>query len=74
MFLSTPLIVKNSRILAGIYFIFLKKRPRQNLKDFQYQVWTSVKISGKQLPSKTNFTAFSQISCSNFRLKLCERR
>ena len=38
MFLSTHLIVKNSRILAGIYFIFLKERPRQNVKGFQYQV------------------------------------
>ena len=39
----TALIVKNNHILDGIYFIFLKKRPRQNLKDFQYQIWTSVK-------------------------------
>ena len=43
MSLLTALIVKNSLILAGIYLIFLKTRPRRNLKDFQYQIWTSVK-------------------------------
>ena len=43
MSLLTALIVKNSLILAGIYLIFLKARPRRNLKDFQYQIWTSVK-------------------------------
>ena len=31
MSLLTGLIVKNSHILAGIYFIFLKKSPRLNL-------------------------------------------
>ena len=45
-------------ILAGIYFIFLKKCPRQYLKGFQYQIWTSVKRSGKCLSSKTNFSTF----------------
>ena len=29
---------KNSHILAGIYFIFLKKSPRLNLRGFQYQI------------------------------------
>ena len=38
MSLLTSLIVKNSHILAGIYFIFLKKGPKSNLKDFQYQI------------------------------------
>ena len=38
----TSFIVKNSRILTGIYFIFLTKRSRPNLKGFQYQIWTSV--------------------------------
>ena len=41
------LIVKNSQILVGIYFIFLKKRRRPHLKDFQYKIWTSVERSGK---------------------------
>ena len=45
MSLLTALIVEKSHILAGIYFIFLKKRPRQNLKDFQDQIWTLVKRS-----------------------------
>ena len=44
--LSMPLliapIVKNSHILAGKHFIFLE-RSRPNLKDFQYEVWNSVK-------------------------------
>ena len=42
MSLLRALIVKNSHILAGIYFIFLKKRSRPNLKGFQYQIWNSV--------------------------------
>ena len=33
--LLTALIVKNSYILPGIYFIFLKQRPRSNLKGIQ---------------------------------------
>ena len=40
MSLLTAPIIKNSHILAGIYFIFLKKRPIQNLEVFQYQIWT----------------------------------
>ena len=32
-----------------------------------------LKRLGKQLLSKTNFDTFLQISCSNFRLKLCQR-
>ena len=32
MSLLTDLIVKNSHILAGIYFVFLKKLLRPNLK------------------------------------------
>ena len=42
-------IVENSDFLAGIYFIFLKKRPGPNLKVFQYWIWTSVKRSEKWL-------------------------
>ena len=40
-------IDKNSHILAGIYFIFLNKRPRSNLKDFQDQICAYVKKSEK---------------------------
>ena len=32
-----------------------------------------LKRLGKKLLSKTNFDTFLQISCSNFRLKLCQR-
>ena len=43
MSLLTDPIVKTSHNLAGIYFIFLRQRPKPNLKGFQYQIWTSVK-------------------------------
>ena len=46
MFLLTVLIDKNIHILAGIYLIFLKERPRPNFEGFQHQIWTSVKGSG----------------------------
>ena len=69
----TSLIVKSSHVLAGIYFIFPKSRPRKNLKGFRYQIWTSLKRLGNKLSSKTNLNAFHQISSSNFRLKLCQR-
>ena len=45
--LLTALIIKNIHILARIYFIFLKNRPRPNLKGFQFQIWTSVKKAEK---------------------------
>ena len=70
----TALIVKNSHILAGICFIFQKAFPRSNLKGFQYQIWISVERSAKLLSSKTKFSPFFlEISCSIFRLKLCQR-
>ena len=43
MSLLAASIVEDSDFLAGIYFIFLKKRPGPNLKVIQYQVLTSVK-------------------------------
>ena len=43
MSLLTVSIFKNSHILAEIYYIFLKKYSRPNLKGFQYQTWTSVR-------------------------------
>ena len=72
MSLLLALILEQNHILGGIYFTFREKHPRPNLKGFQYQIWTSVKISGKWLSSKTNFSAFLQISCSNISLKLCQ--
>ena len=65
--LLTAVIVKNSHL------IFLKKHPRPNLKGFQYQILTLVKRLGKELSSKKNFSAFLLISCSDHRLKLCQR-
>ena len=41
--LVIALIVKDNHILARIYFIFLKKYFRPNLKVCQYQIWTLVK-------------------------------
>ena len=49
MSLLTAVVVENSHILARIYFIFLKVCPGSNLKGFQYQIWNSMKRSGKQL-------------------------
>ena len=74
MSLLTALIVeKTSHTLAGIYFIILRKHPRPNLKGFQNQIWTSITKSGKKLVSKASFSAFLEMNCSNFRLKLCQR-
>ena len=53
-------IVKNSHILAGIYFIFLKKRI-QNLEVFKHQIWTSVKRQESPLSSKTNLAFFCNL-------------
>ena len=39
MSLVTALTDENSHILAGIYVIFLKERPRLTLNSFQYQIW-----------------------------------
>ena len=60
--LLRALIVKNSHVLAGIYFICLKERTIPNLK--------SIKRTGKHFSSKTYFKAFLAISCSNFKLQL----
>ena len=60
MSLLTASIVKNSDFPAGIYFIFLKKRARPNLKAFQYQILTSVKRL--ETSSKTKFGTFLQHS------------
>ena len=73
MTLLTALVVKNSHIQAGIYFIFLNKCPKTNLKVFQYQISTTVKRSEKHLASKANFNTFLQLSCSNFRLNCVKR-
>ena len=43
MSLLIALVVKISHSLAGISFIFLKKRLRQNLNDFQYKFGPQLK-------------------------------
>ena len=66
-------IVKSSHIFTGIYFFFLKESPRPNSKALQYQIYTSMKRSKKQLSSKANFSSLLQVSCFNCWLKLCSR-
>ena len=73
MSLLNALIVKNSNILPGIYFIFLKTLCIINLEYFQYQIWSSIIKWLKYLSSKTNFGSVFDISCSYFWLKLCQR-
>ena len=50
--LVTTSFVKKSQFLTGIYFISLRKHRILNLKGFQYQIWSSVKRSGKYLLSQ----------------------
>ena len=71
--LLTALILQSSPILARIYITFLKNYCILKLKGFQFQIWSSVKRLVKYLLSKTNFSTFLHISCSSFRLKLCQR-
>ena len=63
-------IFENSNFVAEVYIIFLKTPHRSNFKCFQYQIWTSVKKSEKQLSSKRNFMTSLQNIYYNFRLKL----
>ena len=58
MLLFSVLFVKNSYILTGICFVFLRNHLRRDLKGFQYQIRSSAKRSGRQLPCKTNFRLF----------------
>ena len=39
------------------------------MEFLQYQIWTSVKRSEKQVASKGNFSHFFQLNSSSFRLK-----
>ena len=71
IFLLTAPIGNNSHVLAGIYFYLSKTRPGQKLKAFRYRILTSMKRSVKSLSSRTKFSLSSQLSCSNFWLKLC---
>ena len=69
--LLTTRIVQNNHILAEIYFTFLKSYPRLKLKNFQYQIWTSVKKIGKVVIKLDNFQFLLNNISSNFKLKLC---
>ena len=70
MSLLTPQIVKNTHILTGNYFIFLKKRPGPNLKVFLNQIWKSVKRLEKSYQYEKIYH-FLTTRCSTFMLKLC---
>ena len=56
-----------------------EERPRPNLKDLQYQIWTPIKRPKKQLSCKANFNTFfanlilQYLIHSNFRLILILR-
>ena len=55
MSLLTVLHVKNIHIMAGIYLILLKKCPRSNLRDFQYQILGLSEKIGKLIIKKDKF-------------------
>ena len=65
MSLLRALIVKNSHILAGIYFAFLKIRHGLNFKRFQYQTWT-----GKSRESSYQIRQILALFCKLIALKL----
>ena len=73
MSLLTGFIVKNSHILAGIYFISQKKHPRPDFKGFQYHIGPPWKYWGSSYQVKQILGTLLQISCFNFRLKLCKQ-
>ena len=59
MCLQWPLqMLKIVIFFLGSFWSTPKKLLRPNLKVFQYQIWTLVKILKKQLPKKTNFSTF----------------
>ena len=66
--LTAPIV---SRILAGIYLIFLKNVLDQTWKSFKIEFGPKQKILEKELSSKNKFNTFLQLSCSNIRLLLC---
>ena len=70
MSLLTAPMVKVSYILAGVYFIFLKRHSGVGILVFRCGIWASVKGSGGSLWSKAKFSALFQLSCSNFGLGL----
>ena len=72
MLLLRTKFVKNNHIHARIFLTFLKKRPKTNLKYFQYQISHLGKRSGKQLANKDNFSTFSPQNCRNFTIKQFE--
>ena len=65
MSLLTASFLKNSHILAGVYFIFLRKRRGANLKVFPCQILTLVKRlekSKKLFPETITDKAFEKNS------------
>ena len=50
-----------------------KKRPKANLKCFEYRISISVKRLEKRLSGKANFDPSSRLNCSNFKSKQCAR-
>ena len=73
MSLLTASIVKNKNSFDWNLLCLSKKLHRLDFKFFQFQIWTSLKRSEKQLPSKANFCPFLQIGRTNVSLKLYQR-
>ena len=53
MSLLTALTVENSHILVALFIIFLRKFPRPNWKNIQYQIWTQLEL--QNLTKKSNW-------------------
>ena len=61
MSLLTAQIVKNSHVLAGVYFIFLKEHPGTKLKVVRYRIRNSVKRSEKCYQVRINLALFCNL-------------
>ena len=73
MSLFRALIAKNSYILSWIYFIFLKNVVDQTWKAFNTKFGPQCKDRESSYQVRQTLALFLHISCSNFKLKLCQR-
>ena len=75
MSLLTALISKNSHTLTAVYFTVLRKTSQTKLEKLSISnLDLNLKIGKLVISSMKNSSIFLQISCSNFGLKLCQRR
>ena len=73
MSLLTALIVKNTSNFGLNLLYFFKKTCYTKLERLSIQNLDLIERSGKSLSSKSNFSTFFQINCSNFNAKLYHR-